>query len=303
MNYKQFLDCVQDRVLQTIGEEVDVDIRHVLKNNGRELDGLTIMCSESEGSPTIYLNDYYEQFMSGRNIDSIVREIIQMYEINRENIKFTAEEFKYFENVRSRIVYKLINYDANKKLLENVPFKRFLDLAVVFCVLVEQKEESSAAALIHNSHMNLWNVTSDEICEIAKENSPRLLPYRITRLDDILGDEFCDEFSNEPGKGVEMLSDSDYMYVLSNELGIHGAACMLYDGILQRFSQRFGSDIIIIPSSVHEVLLIPWKQQYDIQELNSLVRDVNDNIVDAEEMLAQNVYLYCRDEQITVIAS
>lgn len=78
---------------------------------------------------------------------------------------------------------------------------------------------------------------------------------------------------------------------------------MLYDGILQRFSQKFGSDIIIIPSSVHEVLLLPWKQQYDIQELNCLVKDVNSNIVDAEEMLAQNVYIYCRDEQITVIAS
>lgn len=291
MDYRQFLNCVRSRVKEIMGEEVEVDIRHVIKNNGHELDGLTIMRSDSQGSPTIYLNGYYGQFCAGRSVDAIINEIIQTYEVNKESVKFSAEEFKNFENVKNRIIYKLINYDANKKLLEDIPFKRFLDLAVVFCVLVEQRKDGSAAALIHNSHMRLWNVTSDEICEIAKENSPRLLPYRITRLDDILGEELDSE------------SDADYMYVLSNESGIQGAACMLYDGILQRFSQKFGSDIIIIPSSVHEVLLLPWKQQYDIQELNCLVKDVNSNIVDAEEMLAQNVYIYCRDEQITVIAS
>lgn len=294
MDYQQFLNCVQEKVLENIGKEAEVNIKHVLKNNGHELDAITIMGRESSGSPTIYLNGYYEQLKAGRNIDAVAREIIQMYEINKENVRFSPDEFKSFENVRKKIVYRLINYEANKKLLDNVPFKRFLDLAVVFCVLVEQREDSSAAALIYNSHMELWDVDADKICETAKENTPGLLPYRITRLDDILGEEIQEKV---------IMSDTDCMYVLSNESGMWGAACMLYDGVLQKFSRQFGSDIIIIPSSVHEVLLLLWKEEYNVRELNCLVKDVNDNIVDAEEMLAQNVYIYCRDEGITVIAS
>lgn len=294
MDYQQFLNCVQKRVSETMGEEVDVEVRRVLKNNGCELDGLTIMRKESEGSPTIYLNGYYEQYMSGRSEEAIVREILQIYEINKGRVMICAADFGNFENIRGKIVFKLINYDANTKLLESVPYKRYLDLAVVFCVLVESSKDGSATALIYNAHLALWNVTDDEIYELAKKNTPVILPYTITRMDAFLDEELLEG---------QALTDAEYMYILSNKACINGASSMLYEGLLERFSQYFESDVIIIPSSIHEVILLPWNEQYNIQELNELVGDVNASIVDKEEMLANNVYIYSREEKITMIAA
>ena len=88
------------------------------------------------------------------------------------------------------------------------------------------------------------------------------------------------------------------MYILTNDSGINGAASLLYDGVIDEFAERFAADVIVIPSSVHEVLLVPLKEEYDVSESNMLVKEVNNTIVDEEETLADNVYIYRRKNRI-----
>ena len=116
MEYCEFLENIQNRTKSIAGEGGKVTVNHILKNNGKELDGLTIMEEDSCISPTIYLNDYYEQYENGRGLDNILSEIRLIYMQNKDRIKINTDLFYDFLKVRSMIVYRVINYEQNRKL-------------------------------------------------------------------------------------------------------------------------------------------------------------------------------------------
>ena len=58
-----------------------------------------------------------------------------------------------FENVKDRVCFKLINKDRNAELLSDMPYIEFLDLAVIFYVLVSEDEMGTGPITIHNSLM------------------------------------------------------------------------------------------------------------------------------------------------------
>lgn len=286
MEYNEFVEEIRCNVEANRNCDGEVRMLKIMRNNGCELDGLTIVRKGCPGSPTIYLNGYYNQFEAGRSIVSITREVLNTYESGWEKLESMAGIFNDFEEIKKRVAYKLVNYEKNKELLQDVPHKRFMNLAVVFYCLIERESNYNATALIHNSHLGLWGVSESEIYSLARKNTPNLLPYRITRIDEV----------------VDIPKDScredDMMYILTNDSGINGAASLLYDGVIDEFAERFAADVIVIPSSVHEVLLVPLKEEYDVSELNMLVKEVNNTIVDEEETLADNVYIYRRKNRI-----
>lgn len=289
MKYGDFLQCVQERTKEKAGEGGVVSINHVIKNNGCELDGLVIMEKGRHISPTIYLNGYYQQYQSGKKMDDIVCEIIQVYAENKDKLQIDAEYFEDFGKVRKCIVYKVINYSRNKKLLETVPHKRLLDLAVVYYCLLGQSEGESATALVYNTHLEKWKITEQQLYYAAVENTPNLLQSQIRPMSAIIKAMLGEE---EP----ESRSDSEEMYVLTNQSRMNGAACILYEDVLYQFASKIGHDLYILPSSVHEVILLPKLETYDREELEKIVREVNTEGVAKEEVLSEHVYTYSRSD-------
>lgn len=289
MEYGDFLQCVQERTKEKTGEGGTVSVNHVIKNNGCELDGLVIMEKGRHISPTIYLNGYYQQYQSGKKLDDIVCEIIRVYTENRDRIQIDAECFNDFDKMKGCIVYKVINYSQNKKLLAKVPHKRLLDLAVVYYCLLGQKEGESATALIYNTHLKNWKVTEQELYYAAVENTPNLLQSSIKPMSAIIG-AMLGEGKQEVSTGPEE------MYVLTNKARMNGAACILYEDVLHRFASEIGYDLYILPSSIHEVILLPKLENYNREELENMVREVNAEGVAKDEVLSDHVYIYNRSD-------
>ena len=307
MNYEGFLTHVQESVSDIIGEEGKVSISHIIKNNGMELDGLIIMMKDSNVSPTIYLNSYYGESCTGRPFEEIVDDIINVYNENKDKVTICADFFLNFENIKEKIVYKVINYDQNKKLLQKVPHKKILDLAVVFYCLIEQGELGNATALIYNTHLQNWNVDVDAIYEIAMENTPKLLKSNIKKMADIIKELFMQEENNCEDKDVDIFDNmnaddiSADMFVLTNVSRINGAACMLYEDVLSNFANSIDSDLYILPSSIHEVIIVPQVNNLDKTELCQMVKEVNAEGVADDEILSDHVYVYNRtDHTITL---
>lgn len=86
----------------------------------------------------------------------------------------------------------------------------------------------------------------------------------------------------------------DILYVLTNSSRVNGAACILYDNLLKKFANDVHSDLYILPSSVHEVIIVPKKNAFDKSELADMVREVNEQGVSQDEILSDNVYEYNR---------
>lgn len=295
MEYKEFVEYIKMNAGYIAGEGGNITINHVIKNNGCEMDGLVIMEKGKDIAPTIYLDSFYELYTNGENIKNIIRQIEVIYEQNKNNVTFDVNILKHFDTIKDKIVYKVVNYRSNEKLLEQVPHKRILDLAVVFYCLLDNEYGRSATALIYNNNLKNWNVTIDDVYKAALKNTPDLLHSKISSMAALF--EKCGV--NVDGEEVDL---KDYvpsdMYVLTNESKLNGAACILYENVLYDFAQKLGADLYILPSSVHEVILLSKLSMFEKDELVNMVKEVNTEGVAADEVLSDHVYEYNRTERL-----
>ena len=295
MEYKEFVEYIKMNAGYIAGEGGNITINHVIKNNGCEMDGLVIMEKGKDIAPTIYLDSFYELYTNGENIKNIIRQIEVIYEQNKNNVTFDVNILNHFDTIKDKIVYKVVNYRSNEKLLEQGPHKRILYLAVLFYCLLDNEYGRSATALIYNNNLKNWNVTIDDVYKAALKNTPDLLHSKISSMAALF--EKCGV--NVDGEEVDL---KDYvpsdMYVLTNESKLNGAACILYENVLYDFAQKLGADLYILPSSVHEVILLPKLSMFEKDELVNMVKEVNTEGVAADEVLSDHVYEYNRTERL-----
>lgn len=286
MTYQEFLLQIKEQILNHIEEpeSYDVSIRKVRKNNDVVLDGLSIIGREQTVSPTIYLNSYFEQYQNGRDLDSIVEEIYFIYRSNPpEDLGLEPEDLNHISSVKDSIFYRIINFETNRTLLLDCPFYRIQDLAVTFRVLAQKDEKGIATVMVTNAMMKQWGLTLEELKELACVNTPRLFPVRVEPLAKVLEDFLPPEHA-----------ESIPLYVMTNSVGINGASCILYERVLENLASEWRTDIFILPSSVHEVLLLPVQKGFDKDYLEKIVRESNKTVVSQEEFLSDHVYFYVR---------
>lgn len=287
MTYYQFIHEVELKVKEGVKENVTVYIHSAIKNNGTPRHGLTIAETGLNIFPTIYLEEYYQQFQAGNSIESIAGDILRLYGELRFQRSFESESVKNYERVNRKIVYHLVNREANKDLLKVVPFVEYLDMAIVFCVLLEVNSCGMASMMIRDEHLAMWNVTGKEIYRRACKNTRRLLPYEFKTMKAVL-----EELLN-----VDEGDKEDVMYVLSNRLRSYGAAAVLYEGRLEGIGDYLKENYYVLPSSVHEVIIVPESAAPKQEDLSSLVTEINKTQVDAEEVLSNHAYYYDRKKR------
>ena len=299
MEFTNFKTLVKEEVERRAGKTYRVRLNDVMKNNGVILSGLTVMQDDSNISPTIYLNNYYEAYESGQaTLGMVINDVMDVYNKNKVNRKLDMRYFLNYESVKGRIVMKLIHTEKNKELLMDIPYVEFLDLAVVFQVSIADEHIGAASILIHNAHIKLWGVDCQELYRRALRNTPKLLRYEIKSMRDVMAEilrskaEQCEEGGYDDDR--QELEQCVPMYVLSNRNRTDGAACMLYPNLIRDFAKAMGSDLYIIPSSVHELLLLPAGDDDESSSIRNIIQEVNETQLLEEEILSDSLYIYDR---------
>ena len=297
MNYREFVGAVEAGLNRKMEGGVRVSTYTAVKNNGKERTGVLIETPGVNISPTIYLEEYYEGYLAGKPVDMIVDGILEFYGNVRRRESWDYESVLSFEGVKDRIVFKLINTEKNRDLLEHIPHMELLDLSIVFYALLEITSEGTAAMLIENSHAGRWRVTAESLWELGKTNVKKLLPAEFFTMNYALHEltagrvKKCEAAEN-------LLTDADgerdAMYVLSNKIRNYGAACIAYPYVLRMIGQILGEDYYILPSSVHEVIIIPCSMSLRACEMDDMIREINITQVAEEEVLSDHSYLYIR---------
>lgn len=142
--------------LQERYPESNIVFQNVQKNNGVMLRAITIVNPGSNISPTIYLNNFEKQYEETHDVDEICNKIAELNE-KHEGVEFDVDSVVNFSKVKTRICAKLISRERNRNLLKTVPYRDFLDLAVVYFVSLEDME--FASILIHDNLLfkeRLW---------------------------------------------------------------------------------------------------------------------------------------------------
>lgn len=304
MEFTNFKTLVRDEVVKRTGEQYHVRINDVMKNNGVMLSGISMTQDDSNISPTIYLNHYYEAYESGETtLGCIVEDVLDTYERNKVNRSVDMRFFLNYENIKDRIIFKLIHAERNKTLLKDVPHIRYLDFAIVFQCLISEEMFGNATIMIHKAHLKIWQTTVEDLYQSALQNTPRLQQYDIKSMREVLSEMMLLE-EMEGGNTADIeeylkeLPNSVPMYVLSNKARVQGAGCILYPDILKDFAAAIRSDFYILPSSIHEVILLPAQGDEDVEGLRRMVCEVNESQVEREEVLSDSVYYYNRKEAV-----
>lgn len=292
--YEEF----KEKILEKAEEEIEgrATIRTVQKNNGVKLDALVIMSMESNVSPSIYLNPYYKEYMDCTDregaLDEIWGEIKQTYfnYLPNENVNM---DFLYdFNRVKGRIHMRIVSMEKNEEFLEQLAYVPYLDLAVVFTIAMSMEDSVRATITVRKEFLECWGVDETELWKVACENMAE--DYELISMSKIMGDHLgkCEEPELDPN-----------LYILTNHSKVHGAVTMVQPGVLCHAAEELSAKkLVILPSSVHEVLLVVADDEMDMNWFNNMVREVNSTQVMPEEVLSDHVYVYDRESDEVKIA-
>lgn len=296
MTYEIFTGTVKAAIEAAFGSTYQVDLQEVIKNNNCRLTGLCILKDGCNMAPTIYLQDFFEEYIKGASMEQIYKDIVRIYEDNKAKKNFDVSGIMDYEQIKDRICFKLVNAKRNQKLLADAPHIMFHDLAIIFYILVSKDTAGTGSITVRNNIKDMWSIDADELYTIALRNTQRLFRGKISTMtsviSEILNDSIEDEFTEEFFDMAAYRDDMMPMYVATNADKINGAGVILYDNLLKEFADRLDSDFYILPSSIHEVLFIPAIGGVNARDLVRMVQEVNATEVAVDEILSDNVYVY-----------
>ena len=266
-------------------KECEVHLYHATKTNNVSRIGLTIKTAGSNIAPTIYMEEFYEKLIEGNSIEDIRDELADLYVYTVEkspNVTF-LDDFK-LENVQDRIAMRMVNYKDNREMLSETPHKKVDDLAVYYVVVVGCNKEGTACMTIKNTHQEMLGISTDELHQIAMENTTKIFPPVFMKIEDKLS-----QIENNLLVSEDVGRNSG-MFVLTNEIANFGAVNIMYPEIAEKIKEIIGSDYYVLPSTIHEMILVPKGEQVDARELGIMLREINGYMVDKEDRLSDHIY-------------
>lgn len=292
MEYQDFLCAVKEELNSRFDKGTEAKIYGAVKNNGLIRKGVVIESADSNIAPVIYLEEFFKRHKKGLPLGQAAKEVMDFYRSVKVDGDRDTSVLKDFAAVKGRIVFKLINYMKNEEMLSYVPHIRVMDLAAVFCVLLSRSAGGTVSAAVRSEHLMFWGTDTNELYELALHNARKLLPPRFYSMNKAI-----QELSGEVGEeyGETAINPEEDMYVLTNTCKSFGAACMVYPHVLETVGDILGEDFYILPSSIHELIIVPSSKIMAPEALDGIIDEINETQVEPDEVLSGHCYHYGRE--------
>ena len=304
MNYENFKEIVMEKFMDYMPENyrgMELAIIPVNKANVM-LDGLIIRGIGENGSPIIYVDDMYKEYQDCGNLEqcimkqcnAMVRALKEMPVVSIDSILKDAKE---------KIVFQIINTQLNRAMLDKMPHRHFMDISIIYKIIVNEYQRGIQSVKVTDEIAGLLGMNEGQLFRCAVENTKRIFPTTVRSMNEVLKDMCL--YNGVPDDDIGMILDErmadQAMWVISNTACINGAANMLYENVLHELAEKLGSNLYILPSSVHEVIAVP--ELGGPGELAELVNQANMQCVSPTERLSNHVYYYDRDLRKLTLAT
>lgn len=301
MNYETFKQELLEALHAQAGKEVSFHTELIPKNNGIVREGLILRKRGSSVVPAISLEDMYER-MDGQPIDyeDLAERLLAICNEETSWIEEQLADFHDFCRAREHIYARVINAGLNEEQLADMPHERILDLAIV-CYYVIEKGDSASTVMIDNRILEYWGITPSQLLALAKANTARNIPASMMHIEDmirLLEEERYMQYipASEEEKRVPL-------YVMTNTEKYYGAYALFYPGLQRHVADALNTSFYILPSSIHETILVPDSGQYTPLELQEIVKSANRTVVEQKEFLSDSVYYYDRNKRTMSIVA
>lgn len=248
-----------------------------VSKNGVKHKGITM--GDGSVRPTVYIDNYLEEDAS--RLDEIVTNIILSYEEAMKSCPvIETESIKKWDYAKERLSLCL-----QRKTDENIAKRDFLDLEEYVRVFVSMDERGIQSFKVHSEHIEWWGVSEQEVFDTAWENTKK----KITTEDMV-------EILSKKGIDISFIPMEGRMIVLSNKERLNGAIAIKATDVLSKLSANHGTDLVVIPSSIHEVIVYPIQiDEMDWTHFTCMICEVNREDVIPEEVLSDHPYIYSKE--------
>ncbi len=299
-SFEQFVNAVAEKIREYLPEsfvDANIELTRVVKNNGLSLRGLTIRSVDKNISPTIYLEHFYQNYMDGEDMSEVLERIAEI-RIKSDINEFDVSQITDFDMVQNRIVPKMINKAWNEQLLAERAHTEIADLAVVYQISLGCDFGGNASVAVTNQLLSQWGVDVDALHELAIQNMLKLFPSTFEPMSKVLAAMMGDDAAKMLTSGCP---EGEMMWVLSNTERINGGAAVLDKELIKSIVEKFGDEFYLIPSSIHEWLLVRTSEAMDVMTIEQMIRDVNSEQVSQDERLSDHPYRYSIEEGLLLV--
>ena len=313
LNYEEFKEKIKDDIKDYMDEkykDCEVVIRKVNKTN-REVDGLNMLDIPGlkNATPTLYVNDLYEKYEQTGDYEEVARMAAETMEYGIKSFNSQIkEECLDTSKLKDKVFFSLINAEQNRELLNTVPHREFEDLAIVYRWNIGSDSMGTYTNLVNNDLAEKEGLTENDLYNAANKNTKELFPVLVKNMNEVISEiifgdsELSGEMEEEFKEVMMETQDERSMYVITNESKLFGAASMLYEEPLHELAEKIGSDLYILPSSIHEVIAVS-ADFGSPDEWAEMVYEINMDQVDINDRLSNQVYCYDKDLRTLRIAT
>lgn len=289
MTQEKFRELLAEEVSSRLGAETEISYTKIRKNNGAMWDAMLIRKGDCRVATTIYPDACYAKYRKGIPVRELAEGILGEYARMLETVEAQKGFFRNYEEVRARIYLRLVSAGRNAEQLQKMPFRRWYDLALVCYYRMPTEYMERGTIQIQNMHLENWGVTAEQLLGDALQNTTRDLHPEIRNLQEVL---FSLGAAEMEGLGPVKYMKELPLYVLSGEEQYLGAVCIALPGMAGKISEKLKGDFVMIPSSIHECLLLPDNGMRHADELNAMIREVNLTQLMPEDVLSDHIYHY-----------
>ena len=284
MDIINFGNELKKNVENSLGEGYTISLHEVIKNNGILHNAMTIRQEGSNVAPSIYFDELFDMYKEGEPFCRITAEILKLYNQCKVDGNMDFGFFRDFDEACPLLSFKLAYAKPNMERLKDVPVKAFEDLVMIPVCIIDIRENEHGSITITEDHLKMWEVSKEELWENIMDNTTVVLLVSVKKISDYVGFEYED---------MENILES--IFVVSTESGYQGACAALYPGVLRRISEKLEDDLFVIPSSVHEMIVMPMRGcSIPPEFIRQMINEVNSSVVKDEEVLSPSLYYYSR---------
>mgnify|MGYP003218656468 FL=1 len=263
--------------------------------------GVQVRLQEENVCPVVYVEPFFNEIRLGEPVEKVMNEIARCME-EAGNVPFLHSGINPmdYDSVKEHLAVMLVNTQANKRMLQEMPHENMEDLsAICYVDFPVESNDGKATMKVKNEHLKMWNVDAKEMFQQARANTQPVNTPILQSMDEMLLSIF-----NEEGHATNLLDENvdfglrshDMLYALTNVEKQYGASMITQPEVLNKLEQLFPEGFYVLPSSVHEVLIVPDNGEMEPKMLGEMVREVNKNEVERQEVLSDRVYSYDKEK-------
>ncbi len=294
MDFKEFTDKLeQDLKVALEDGPLGASIkRHEMeKMQGQSYTALTVMPADKNVGININVDVLYEQMQYGASYQNVLSHALnQATAFVQDSPQFDVSSITDYEQTKSKLFVEVVGAERNAAMLEKLPHVQIEDMAMVYRIQIAEKDGEIASTLVTNQLMATMGVTADQLHQDALANSVEMKPVKVQKLSEMLA-----EMTEVPVEIIE--SSTPPVFVVTNEDKIKGASALFYPDTMEQLSKEVGGDFFVLPSSIHEVLVMPDTGDMSAEELKEMVTSINVDVVDPADILTDQVYHFDAKER------